>query len=391
MLNKLLFKGQNKVQLLIAIVGSLLGFTFLITSIHYLIKVNEFGEGAEILGSNTLIVQRKIGPQHTLGIGKTTFSQKDITEMNALSYTEAIHPVKNNHFNIFFETNSELVPHFSSVVYVQSLNKDFLDIDEKKWKWNPEDSVVPIIMPRDLVVMLNTFATSQGIPPISDELIESVKFKFTISNENGREKRDVRIIGFTNEVSTILVPEEFMEYGNKTYPNGKEKEATQLMVTVQENEFGQFDKFMQARSLESKESAVIVGQLKSMVATLFTIVLGISIIAVFLSGLVLIQYSQLLITNNKYQTQTLLRIGYSPKLIIGKLSRYFISVFAIIVGISVIVFIIGKMFIDGQLEDGGLYVGNEYTWTSFSSLILALVIFSAICYFSVKKAISSTK
>lgn len=391
MLNKLLFKGQNKVQLIIAIVGSLLGFTFLITSIHYLIKVNEFGEGAEILGSNTLIVQRKIGPQHTLGIGKTTFSQKDIDEMNALNYVDAIHPVKNNRFDIFFETNSDLVPHFSSVVFVQSLNQEFLKIDSDKWNWSPDDSIVPIIMPRDLVVMLNTFATSQGIPPISDDLIMDVKFKFTISNKDKKEYRDVRIIGFTNEVSTILVPEEFMEYGNETYPNGKEKEATQLMVTVQENEFGQFDKFMQARSLESKESAVIVGQLKSMVATLFSIVLGISIIAVFLSGLVLIQYSQLLITNNKYQTQTLLRIGYSPKLIINKLSRYFISVFAIIVGISVVVFVLGKYFIDGQLEDGGLYVGNDYTWTSFSSIILALLIFSAICYFSVKKAISNTK
>lgn len=59
MLNKLLFRNQDRKQLIIAMIGSLLGITFLITSIHYLIKVNQFGEGTEILGPNTIIVQKR--------------------------------------------------------------------------------------------------------------------------------------------------------------------------------------------------------------------------------------------------------------------------------------------------------------------------------------------
>ena len=56
MLRKLLFQYQDKRQLVIAVVGAFLGMTFLITSIHYLIKVNDFGKGADILGPNTVIV-----------------------------------------------------------------------------------------------------------------------------------------------------------------------------------------------------------------------------------------------------------------------------------------------------------------------------------------------
>ena len=44
MLRKLLFQHQDKRQLIIAIVGAFLGMTFLITSIHFLIRVDEFGE-----------------------------------------------------------------------------------------------------------------------------------------------------------------------------------------------------------------------------------------------------------------------------------------------------------------------------------------------------------
>ena len=43
MLSKLLFKNQDKKQLVIAIIGAFMGITFLITSIHYIVKVNDFG------------------------------------------------------------------------------------------------------------------------------------------------------------------------------------------------------------------------------------------------------------------------------------------------------------------------------------------------------------
>ena len=81
MLRKLLFQHQDKRQLIIAVVGAFLGMTFLITSIHYLIKVNDFGKGAEILGPNTVIVQKKVSSFNTLNLAKTDFSLSEIEEM----------------------------------------------------------------------------------------------------------------------------------------------------------------------------------------------------------------------------------------------------------------------------------------------------------------------
>ncbi|MGB0915833.1 MAG: hypothetical protein ACPGVI_07155 [Crocinitomicaceae bacterium] len=78
MLNKLLFKNQDKKQLIIAVIGAFMGITFLITSIHYLIKVNEFGEGADILGPNTIIVQKRVSNSSTLNLTRTDFSKKEI-------------------------------------------------------------------------------------------------------------------------------------------------------------------------------------------------------------------------------------------------------------------------------------------------------------------------
>ena len=76
MLDKLLFKNQDRLQLIIAVVGSFLGVTFLVTSIHYLIKVQEFGEGEDIMGPNTIIVQKKHFLKHYIFKKNNIFFKK---------------------------------------------------------------------------------------------------------------------------------------------------------------------------------------------------------------------------------------------------------------------------------------------------------------------------
>ncbi|MDB4324628.1 hypothetical protein N9963_04425, partial [Crocinitomicaceae bacterium] len=108
MLNKLLFKNQDKKQLIIAVIGAFMGITFLIVSIHYLIKVNQFGEGEDILGPNTIIVQKKVSNTSTLGLTKTDFSKKEIEKMKNLSFIQDIKPVIANSFDVYFKTNDSL-------------------------------------------------------------------------------------------------------------------------------------------------------------------------------------------------------------------------------------------------------------------------------------------
>src|SRR4051812_30811338 len=103
MLRQLLFRYQDRKQLFIAIGGSFLGMTFLITSIHYLIRVNEFGEGTEVLGPNTIIVQKKISSATTLHLAKTDFTEKEIASIKKEPGVLDVQPVISNNFDVSFE------------------------------------------------------------------------------------------------------------------------------------------------------------------------------------------------------------------------------------------------------------------------------------------------
>lgn len=387
MLNKLLFKNQDRKQIIIAMIGSFLGITFLVTSIHFLIRVNEFGKGTEILGPNTIIVQKKVSTSSSLGLTSTTFSEKEIEKMKQEPFIMDVKPVISNNFDVSFQTNDPLVPYFRSDVFIQTVDPGFLDVNTDEWNWKEGDTSVPIIMPRDILVMLNTFMSASGINQVSDEIAMKIKFKFTLSNEDKKEWVDANIIGFTNEVSAVLVPESFMQYGNDKYAKDKEQKITQIMISGKENEFGKVEELLTKKGMESKNSQMVVGRLKSIIGTLFLVVLGISIIAVFLSGLVMIQYLQLLISRNAYEVRTLLRIGYEPGLITNKFTVYFAKIFAIVTILGLGLFIPLKMIIDEVFQSGGIYIDSGFTYQSILALIIAYIIFLSSAFFTARKGI----
>tara|TARA_R110002072_G_scaffold5555_2_gene35621 strand:- start:15691 stop:16863 length:1173 start_codon:yes stop_codon:yes gene_type:complete len=386
MLNKLLFKNQDRKQLIIAIIGAFMGITFLITSIHYLIKVNEFGEGADILGPNTIIVQKQV---NTLGMSRTDFSKNEIEKIKAKPFIHDVKPVIANNFDVSFETADPLVPRFRSDVFIQTVDPEFLDVELNNWEWKEGNNYVPMIMPRDFLVMLNTFMSASGIPQISDGLAMDIKFKFTLSNNDNSKKEwiDARIVGFTNEVASILVPESFMSYGNNKFSDSTDQKITQIMISGEESEFGLVEEMLEKRGLETKNSQMVVGRLKSMVGTLFLVVLGISIIAVFVSGLVLIQYMQLLMSRNAYEVRTLMRMGHHPKKIISMFFLYFVKIFGIVATLGLILFFIFKLFLDDMFSTGGLYIDTSITLGSIGALLIAYVLFAYASFKTATKGI----
>lgn len=392
MLRKLLFQHQDKRQLIIAIVGAFLGMTFLITSIHFLIRVDEFGEGKDILGPNTIIIQKEVSNSTTLNIAKTDFSLAEIKSLKNEPFITEVKPVITNNFDVSLETSDRMVPKFRTDVFIQTVDPEFLDFKSSKFKWKEGDTIVPMIMPREFLVMLNTFMRAQGFPQVSDELAMDIRFRFTLKNEDESKKEWVtcKIIGFTNDVSSMLVPENFMHWANNRFAEGVEQKVLQLMISGEENNFGLVEELMTRKHYESKKSQMIVGQLKSIVGTLILIVLAISIIAVFLAGLVLIQYLQLLLNKNEYEIRTLLRLGHHPKSITRAFVIYFIKVFGIITLGSSLLFLYFKWLLDDILHKGGILIETGITLSSILALVFAYILFTFSAFISAKRGVSKT-
>jgi hypothetical protein len=389
MMKKVLFHNQSKTQLAIAVLGSIIGLLFLISSIHYLIRVNEFGKGEEILGPNTMIVQKKVSNSSSLNLTKTDFSKEEIERFKNEQFVADAQAVICNNFNVLLLTDDPYVPKFSSDVFLQTVNSKFLDVPIDKWKWKEGDTIVPIVMPRDFLVMLNTFMSASGIPQVSEDLAKDIKFKLRISNDSKKDFVVARIVGFTNEIPSLLVPESFMKFANEKYSNGKDSKITNVMISSKEGGFGKMEKFLEERGLESRKSQVVIGKLKSIVSTLFLVLLVISVVTVLVSSLVLIQYMQLLIATNQYQIRTLLRLGYKPIRIILMFTKYLGLTFGIVSIIAFTLFILEKIVVDSLLEKGGVTISHSISFISMVSVFISFCIFVSISFLVAKRKIMS--
>jgi hypothetical protein len=342
-IRKILFSNQNKKQLVFALIGVLIGFVFVSISVHYIYEINREDSTSEILNNNAFLIQKKVSNSSALMVSNHVFSDLEKSFYKNQHFIDDVVPVENNNFSVELKSDDPLLPYFRSDIFIQSIPSSFLEVNNFLWSWNEKkDSIVPIILPRDFVYMMNNFLTSSGLPQVSDDLLKDIAFQIKLG-DLGREKSfRAKIVGFTNEMNSILVPENFMNYGKNKFGGQVNSNTTQLLMKIQKGKFGMIEDLLKKNHLEIKKNQLIEGKLKSMITIFLSAITLISLVVVFISMIVLIQYLQLLITKNAYEIRTMLRIGVFIRDIVFQYVVYvliwFVAVFVIVLLIDFLLF-----------------------------------------------------
>lgn len=385
MLKQVLFRYENRRQFAAAAIGALIGFIFLLSAVHYFIASRSLGEGDEILGSNILIAQRKVSKFDALSLGTNTFDSTEIENLRNLPFVNKVEPVINNRFNISLGMKEEGLPYFRTDVFVQSVDNDLMDVKVDSWKWSEGDEILPLVMPRDFMIMLNQFAASYGIPQVSEDLAMTFNFRIDLSGKGEKEHFKARVVGFSNQISAILVPLDFMNYGNEKYSDEEPPIVTQLMLSVDEGSFGKLEQVMDEMNLDIKKNELMIAKVKSILSAVLGVILIISFITILMSALLIMQYSQVLISKSDYEITTLLRIGYHPDVLAKRFLNYFAKVFGIIFGTSLLFFALLKWFLDGFLSKAGFPITANFTWQSIVILAVVVAVIVLLNYAQIKR------
>ena len=389
-MRQLFFKYQNKKQLTLALVGTFLGLFFLFTSLHFLHKIYTYGENSEMLSKNTIVIQKKVTSGPLLGLNNPEFSDEQIDEVRSMEFVESCDPIRSNTFDVVLSIDDPLIPAFNSNIYVQSVHEDYLDVKTDHWDWDEGSKTLPIIMPRDFLMMMNNFLSASNIPQLSDDLVLDLKIDLNIGPRNYRETIHARIVGFTNELSSILVPEYFLNWANQKYGEKEKEVISQLVVKSKDGQFGLLENYLEEKEFESKKSQLLIAKLKSTLGVLLTIISAISLLAVFLSMLVLIQYLQLIMTKNDYEIRTLLRLGHTPNQLIKVFLRYFMSLFSVVAVLSLLLFIPAKYYLQQIFISNGISLDSSLSIYLFLLVIFVFAVFALSIWLSTKKRIYKT-
>jgi hypothetical protein len=388
MIQKLLFKHQSKKQLYIAALGTLVGFVFLLSSVHYFFKIKEMDGKSDLLQENTLILQKKVSKFNALGLNSTFFSKDEIADIKALPFIHKVAPIFNNKFKISLGMHQEGLPYFRTDIFVQSVNKNLLDAKPKNWTWKDTSTFIPLIMPRDFMVMLNQFAAAYKMPQVSEDLAKTIVFQIEISHEKEKQVFQAKVVDFSNQISAVLVPLEWMDYANKNFTDDTlNQEISQLIVAVKPGHFADFQSLMDNKNLETKQSDLLITKIKSILEAGIGLILSIGVLIVLLSTFIILQYTQLLISKSNYEIGVLLRLGYHPQQIAYAYSKYSAQLFGSLFLMSTGLFFIVQHFMDSFMGKSGLFFSKFPSITAFGLLFVTAILIVAANHLQAKKII----
>ncbi len=397
LLSTILIKTQKPSQLLGAISGSLLGFFLVITAAQLFADFKTMVSSSEqAIGSQFLVINKQVSMLNSFKLGKTTFSPIEVQELKSLKSIKKVGEFTANQFQAVASMslpNGDASQAMRTELFLESVPNDFLDVKPEDWNWEAGNEMIPMILPTDFINLYNfNFAPGRGLPQLSKGTIQLAVFDIDIRGAKGGAHFKGRIAGFSNRITSVLVPQSFMNFANKTYGNiPNSAESYRIIVEAKQNELPAIQKHLDSEGYETNEELLKNGKFGSLLQAILSIVAVLGIFVMFVSVSAFLLYVQLAITRSKYETETLLHQGYPH----AKIISWYGKQLALIMG-GIFILSLGLVFVaKSTANEFILKFGFEAPkslneFVIFGGLMLVLLLW-LIQFFSIRKQLYKLK
>jgi hypothetical protein len=339
LLSAILYKTQKPSQLVGAIIGSLLGFFLVMAAAQLFADFKTMVSSSEqAIGSQFMVINKQVSVLNSLKIGKSTFTKSEVNELKSLPSVKKVGEFTANQFEAVASMsipNGDDNSMMRTELFLESVGDDFLDVKPDDWKWKEGDEMIPMILPTDFINLYNfNFAPGRGLPQLSKSTIQLAVFDIDIRGAKGSSHYQGKIAGFSNRITSVLVPKNFMDYANSHFGNLKASpESYRIIVEVKQNELPSIQKHLENEGYETNQELLRNGKFGSLLQGILGVVAVLGILVMFVSVSAFLLYVQLAITRSKYETETLLRQGYPHYKIVKWYGKQLIFIM-LIIGIS---------------------------------------------------------
>ena len=348
LISKILYRTQKISQLTSAIFGVFLGFSLILTSSQIFTDFkNIIHDSAQAIGSQFLVINKKISLLNTLNIGNSSFTESEINEIKSNSCFKKVGKFTANKFEAQASIQFPIENTYTEIrtdLFLESVDDDFLDIKPKDWHWNIKDDEIPIILPNDFINLYNfNYAPGRGMPQISKSTMKMANFKIEVSGIGGNSFYRGKIVGFSNRITSVLVPYSFMEFANEIYGlNQNNNKSLRLIVEAKNNELSNVQNYIDKHGYEANGELLKNSKFANLLQAILSIIAFFGVIMIVISVSSLILYIQLSITRSKFEIETLLKLGLSHRKIIQWYAYKIAFILALVYAINVIVLVFVK-------------------------------------------------
>lgn len=293
--------------------ANLCGMVIVLLSVQFYRDVLPvFTQGDSFIKKDFVIVSKKVS---TLGsfVGKSsTFSEGDIADIEDQPFTKSVGRFLPSQFKVSAGMGMQGI-NMSTDMFFESVPDAYVDVKLDKWHFDPASGEIPIIIPRNYLNLYNFgFAQSRNLPQLSEGVMGMVNLDIRIMGNGQAARMRGNIVGFSNRLNTILVPESFIEWANGKYGTGERVEPSRLIVEVNTPTDDRIARYFDSKGYETEGNQLDAGKTAWFLKVITGIVLSVGLLISALSFYILMLSIYLLLQKNTTKLENLLLIGYSP-------------------------------------------------------------------------------
>lgn len=323
MVSKLLRKNISAAQIVGYAVANLVGMTIILCAIQFYNDVRGiFDDEETLVGKDYLIISKPVTTAATLGLDNGGgFSGDDIADLEAQPWVRRVGAFKSADFSVMASVNMG-ARSMSTFLFLESVPDNFLDVSPSEWGWKPGEPV-PVIISKDYLTLYNFgFASSRGLPQLSEDIVGSVPLMLTLGAGADRAVMPARIVGFSGRFNTIAVPDVFLTWANRQFAAGADASApSRLAVEVVGQGDPAIKQYMQTHGYEVAGDKADSGRAGYILAVVTAIVATVGGVITLLAFFVLTLSLFLLLQKSRDKLHQLMLLGYSP----GQAARPFMT------------------------------------------------------------------
>ena len=379
---KLLRRHLSIVQFVGFFLANLLGMFIVLLSIQFYQDVKPlFSQEDGLMKKEYMILSKRVSTLGSLVKKSSGFTSEDVDEIKNQPFVKNVGAFTPGHFNVSAGVSMAGGMGMSTQMFFESVPDAYIDVKSADWRFDERSDFLPIILPRNYLNLYNFgFAQSRSLPQLSEGVMGMVNLDIRISGDGRREVFKGNIVGFSNRLNTILVPETFMRWANESFAPGTKSEPSRLIVEVNNPTDDRIAKYFKDKGYDTEGDKLDAGKTTWFLKVIVGIVLSVGLLISILSFYILMLSIYLLLQKNTTKLENLLLIGYSP----AKVALFYqlltlgLNAIVLVLSISIVLYVrgsymewIGKLF--PQLDEGSVW----------QAMLVGVLLFAGVSVFNV--------
>ncbi len=375
LLSKLIKTSTGRGRFVLATIGLSIAMLLILAAVQLQANYNQLLSGKTNKDSiaNFLLINKNI---NTVSSGNTSLKEEEINDLKKQAFVDAVGVLTPSRFKVSATSVSDQVPFYSDL-FLESVPDEFLDVNNPDWNWGNQNTFIPIIIPNMFLDMYNFgFAVSQGTPQLSQEAIKTLQLRINIGSGINATAYPARVVGFSDRISSVLVPQSFMDWANNKFGSA-DANAKSSRVVIKTKDAGNpaLTKYLREHNLATDADKTRFSKYRTIVNAVVSISWVTGAVMLLFALLVFTLFIQLTISACRSEIDLLITLGAAPKqLYLFLMKRFFPPNIIIIILVLVIISIL-QFIIQGVLQKQAIEINS---FISVFTLLAGLLVLTVL-------------